>query len=295
MAKPATKTQQAGKPGAKKPTTSAPAVRRENKNAVATTGSLDEMMNQDAGRGTSQDMSDNIVPLIYILQALSPQVVKGAPQYLGKEAVPGAIWPRGTKDIIDGEEGILVQPVHFSKCWIEWLPDRGGFVARHLTRPAEAVQQEDPKKPEKKIWVMPSGNTVNESREHVVLVHGVYDKPVPFVIPMSGSQHSSSRGWMRLMNKKFAPNGEIAPAYAYLYIMRTTHRTNGKDNWFGWDIVDAGEDGAEKRVDALGDDGVAAFIEARKISKQFSSGELRAADGADETDQNAGDADNGVM
>lgn len=272
------------------PKTSAAVVRKDNKGAVAVAGNIDDMMNEDAGRGTSQDMSDNIVPLIYILQALSKQAVKGSPEYI-KGAESGTIWPRGTKDLVDGEEGILVQPVHFAKCWIEWLPDRGGFVARHPTRPSEAVQVEDPKKPDKKIWQMPSGNTVNESREHVVLVHELYEKPTPFVIPMSGSQHSASRGWMGLMNKKFTPKGDIAPSYGYLYRMRTAHRTNGKDNWHGWDITDAGEDGAEMRVDALGPEGVEAYMAARKINKQFSSGALRADDGADETDNVAGSAE----
>ncbi len=262
---------------------SVPAPRASKTTAVATKGDLDSMMNAAAGAGTSQDMSDNIVPLIYILQALSKPCVKGSPEYI-KGAESGTIWPRGTKDLVDGEEGILVQPVHFDKCWIEWLPDRGGFVARHKERPREATQVSDPKKPEKKIWQMPNGNTVNESREHVVIVHELYDTPTPFVIPMSGSQHSASRGWMGLMNRKRTPDGKgIAPSYAYLYRMRTAHRTNGKDNWHGWDITDAGDDGAEMRIDEI-DGGVEAFQEAQKVFQQFNAGVLRADNGGDETD-----------
>lgn len=258
--------------------------------AVANVDDIEKLMNAEAGRGTSQDMSDNIVPLIYILQALSKPCVKGTPEYI-KGAEPGFVWARGTKDFVDGEEGIQVQPVHFEKCWIEWLPERGGFVARHKDRPAEAKQIEDPKKPEKKIWVMPNGNTVNESREHVVLVHGMYDKPTPFVIPMSGSQHSASRGWMGLMNKKSTPDGKgIAPSYAYVYQMRTTHRTNGKDNWFGWDIVDAGDEGTPMLVTEL-ENGAEAYMLARQICQQFTSGALRADNGGDETDQVAGSGD----
>lgn len=275
------------------PKASAPAVREQNKKntALTTTADIDSMMNADSGAGTSQDMSDNIVPLIYILQALSKQAVKGTPEYLGKDAQPGTIWPRGTKDLVDGEEGILVQPVHFDKCWIEWQPDRGGFVARHKERPAEATQVSDPKKPEKKIWVMPNGNTVNESREHVVIVHELYDNPTPFVIAMSGSQHSASRGWMGLMNKKRTPDGKgIAPSYAYLYRLRTTHRTNGKDNWFGWDIADAGEDGAEMKITEI-DGGADSYMAARNLYQQFNAGILRADNGGDTTDQEMADGD----
>lgn len=257
----------------------------KGKQELATEADMLKMMEQDAGKGVSTAMEDNVVPLVYILQALSPQVVKNDPKYV-KGATPGSIWFRGTKTVIDGDEGILVQPVFFSKCVIEWRPDRGGFVSRHnVDDPKDipgARQIKNPKDPSKTKWISKDDNDLVSTREHVVLVHDVLDKPTPFVIPMSGSQHSSSRNWMGLMNSKQVPGTDkTAPSFAYLYRMKIEARTDGKNNWFGWAIEDAGgEDGGEPML--VQD--VAAYKLARKIEGDFMKGVMRAevADAPDE-------------
>lgn len=249
-----------------------------SKNAVATTkktelvvdnNEMAKMMAGDAGKGVSTAMDDNVVPLIYILQAQSPQVIKKKEEYVeGAEA--GNIWFRGTKQVV-GDEGILVQPCFFSKVWIEWMPDRGGFVARHDKRPDDAVQKTDPKNPKKKWWERPNGNTVVETREHVVLVHDVFDRPTPFVIPMSGSNHAASRGWMGSMNRKVVPGTDnTAPSFGYLYRMKTSFKTNDQGDWYAWDIED--ENGEPTLVQDM-----EAYKTARKICDDFSNGALRSA------------------
>jgi len=68
------------------------------------------LLKQDSGKGVSTAAEDNIIPLIYILQAQSaavPQAEAGCikPGIDGNAtAVAGNIWPRGTKTLIDGEE-----------------------------------------------------------------------------------------------------------------------------------------------------------------------------------------------
>ena len=181
------------------------------KEVIRSNADVSLLMEQDAGAGVSTDISDNIVPLVYILQAQSPQVLRQKPEYI-KGAEAGNIWPRGEKQVWDGEEeGVEVVPVYFDKVWIEWRPNRGGFVARHRERPELAEQRAlDPQRPDRMSWVLPSGNIVQESREHAVLVLGKYDNPTPFVIPFSGSNHTASRAWMGLMNRKKTPKGNKA-------------------------------------------------------------------------------------
>ena len=186
------------------------------------------------------------------------------------------IWFRGTKKVLDGEEGMLAQPVFFSKCVLEWRPDRGGFVARHnVDAPNEvagARQIPNPKDPKKSKWVSEDGNDLVSTREHVVLIHGVFDKPTPFVIPMAGSQHSSSKNWMGLMNAKQVPGTDkTAPSFAYIYKMCIEARTDGKNNWFGWEIADGGDDGEPLIIED-----VAAYREAKKIHDNFAKGVMRA-------------------
>lgn len=261
MAKTATATK--NKPGASR------AVATKSTGGAVVDSDLAAMMQEDAGKGVSTSMEDNVVPLIYILQSQSPQVLKKKEEYVeGAEA--GMAWFRGTRRVIDAEnEGLKVQPCYFSKCWIEWMPDRGGFVERHAKRPDDAVLKTDPKNTKKKHWERPNGNQVVETREHVVLVHGVFDQPTPFVIPMSGSQHSASRNWMGLMNRNTLPNGQAAPSYACLYVMRTIFRTNDSGDWYMWDIENVSDEGPTF-VDKD------AYVLGRKIFHDFDHGVLRA-------------------
>lgn len=260
------------------------AVTTKPKNAVSVGDDMLKLMEQDADKGVSHAMDDNVVPLVYILQPLSPQVIKKDPKHVqGAEA--GQIWFRGTKKTLDGEEGMLVQPVFFSKCVLEWRPERGGFVTRHMVESpsdiAGARQIPNPKDPKKAPkWVSEEGNDLVMTREHVVIIHDVFDKPTPFVIPMAGSQHSSSRNWMGLMNAKNVPGTDkTAPSYAYLYRMTIEPRSDGKNNWYGWEIVDGGEDGSPLLIEDI-----AIYREARKIHDNFAKGTMRADIGDHEGD-----------
>lgn len=274
MAKAATQTKGNTKPAQ----TKAVATRQSAEVDQAQIDEMNQMMMAHAGKGVSTAVEDNIVPLIYILQSNSPQVQKKGEHYVpGAEA--GHIWFRGTKTTVDGEKGILAVPCCMNKCWVEWLPDRGGFVARHDKRPAEAVLTTDPQNPKKKSWKMPNGNSVVETREHVVIVvDESLDRPAAFVIPMTGSGHGASRAWMTKQTQKVIPGTDIpAPAYGYIYNMKLQFRTNDQGDWFMWDVVDAGEDEAPLQLTDP-----AVFKMAAKICADFESGKLKA-DSGDQT------------
>jgi hypothetical protein len=248
------------------------AVATSNKSTAVDAAAQDEitkMMAQDAGKGVSTAVEDNIVPLVYILQALSPQVNKKKEEYI-QDAEAGMIWFRGTKDVVAGDDGIPVVPCHWSKSFIEWLPDRGGFVARHDSMPDDAVLTTDPQNPKRKFWKRKNGNTVVETREHVVLVLDIFDRPTPFVIPMSGSGHGSSRAWMTLMNRKVVPGTDIkSPSYGYIYRMKLAFRTNDQGDWYMWDVQD--ENGEPTMLTDP-----ATYRLARQIEADFAKGTLRA-------------------
>jgi hypothetical protein len=230
---------------------------------------MNAMMAADAGKGVSTDIADNIVPLVYILQSNSPQVQKKGENYV-QDAEDGMIWFRGSKVVVSGDDGIPVVPCHFDKCWIEWQPDRGGFVGRHKDKPANAVQKTDPANPKKKFWALPNGNHVVETREHVVIVLDVFERPMPFVIPMSGSGHGASRAWMTLMNRKVVPGTDLkAPSYGFIYRMKLQFRTNDQGDWFMWDVIDENDEPTQ-----LTDPNV--YRLARQIEADFSSGKLKA-------------------
>jgi hypothetical protein len=121
------------------------------------------------------------------------------------------------------------------------MPNRGGYVARHVDRPEDAVLTADAENPKRKFWQRPNKNVVVETREHVVLVLEGFDRPTPFVIPMSGSNHQASKEWMTLCNRKIIPGTDLkAPLYGYIYRMKLKFRTNDQGDWYMWDIGDEG-------------------------------------------------------
>src|SRR5258708_4431967 len=82
---------------------------RPNGKQVATTTDED-LLNalKSSPGGLSKDQADNLIPFIYVLQPLSPQVMKGdAARIEGAEA--GDIWLRNGP-VIKGEDGMLFQP-----------------------------------------------------------------------------------------------------------------------------------------------------------------------------------------
>lgn len=252
----------------------------------------------DAGKGVSTLASDNIVPLIYILQAQSPQCLAQKQECIkpgldgNKTAVAGNIWFRGTKELVDGElEGLLVQLCHFRVVFIEWGPERGdGLRGRHDKRPSEAVEVKDPKNPKRSKWVMPeTGNIIVETREHAVLVHREGGGLEPYIISMAGSNHNAARMWMTAIGRKTIPgtDGIRAPLFGYMWRMKTIPRTNDDGDWFAWEIED--EDQFCKDVGA--------YKMARQLHLDFEAGTKQAdiaADGIDESQSSNEDGDEGI-
>lgn len=227
------------------------------------------------GRGISTKAEDNLVPLVYILQAQSPQVLPRNPKYI-KGAAASDIWLRNSRvEIVKGDEGMLFQPCYFLKDFVEWKPrdDGGGFIARHAAVPSDARRAEDPKNPNKVVWIRPSGNEVIETRNHFGFVvggkYGLVGYPglvLPYVIPMTGSGHTTSRAWMNLI-RSFIVDGVEADSFARYYRLHTVQRSNAAGDWFGWEISDDGWVESE-----------AAFMRGEQLYASMERGEKAAAD-----------------
>lgn len=253
-------------------------------NVQTTTPSfLASKIEADAGKGVSTLADDNLVPLIYVLQAQSPQCNKRGPDYV-EGAEDGAIWLKNSGlAAIAGDVGILFQPCVFEKNWVEWVPRTagGGFAGRHNQKPETAVEKAmDPAQPDSLSWVLPNGNIVKETRYHIGIVHLPDGGRRPYVIPMSGSNHTPSRGFMTMIGSK-QEGGHTAPSWAALYLLRTKSKTNKKGTWSLWDVSDAGWVQSEDDYDR-----------GAKLHASFTSGE-KTIDAEDDTakhDEGGGNA-----
>lgn len=251
-------------PATTKQSTAAPANVRINPQLPA---HLRDRMKADAGRGLSGKQEDNLVPMIYILQAQSPQVLKKNSAYIqGAEA--GCILLRNAANpLVPVDEAIFFQPCAFDKDVVEWIPrdDGGGFVARHrfegredkidhVAQRLKAKRIEDPKNPNKVRFVLPNGHELIETRYHIgyvgrelesrkldedVTIYSIAGQPMPFVIPLSSTGHTFSKAWMFYMNQIQGVNG-IAPSYSRIYKLSTKFLQNTQGDWYGWDYEDIG-------------------------------------------------------
>lgn len=222
-------------------------------------------MEADAGKGVSTRAEDNLIPMMRILQSLSPQVLKQKAEYI-KGAEAGNIFVRGLPEpVINGDEGVFFQPCHFTKKWVEWIPrdQGGGIVERYDEKLEEAELYEDPKTG-RKTWMLPNGHELVETRYHTGILH-FGDERMSVVIPLSSTGHSFSKAWMLAMNMKKTPGGRKAPAWAFLYQLITVPQSNAKGDWFTFSFKDAGMVPSEEDYEA----GKSLFAAVDTGAKQF--------------------------
>ena len=197
---------------------------------------------QDAGKGISTDPQDKLIPLIYLLQTNSPQVVEQSDRYV-QGAVPGAFWLRNTPvdPIIYGDDGMEFMPCYAYKEWVEWGRPRGtGLVDRHKYRPRDAVKKVVPTDDggTRNAWMLKNGNEVVETRYHIgyVLNHPS-GRPLPYCIPLKGTGHTFSRMWTTVMDG--IQEGDcILPSWACSYRLTTRYRRQGTYAWFQIELAE---------------------------------------------------------
>jgi len=188
------------------------------------------LLQQYAGAGTSAAAEHNTIPMVYVLQSNSPAVNKRDESNYITGAEPGDLWLRNAASpIVKGTEGVLFQPCYLAWMFVEWKPERQGFVAAHPTRPADCRQQPvDPNDEDSRWqWERPNGNYV----EDTCYVYGLINMEHPYVIPLSSTGYRVARDWNTDMrNRKH--NGQPLPVFGTIYRLKTAFRSNAKGNWF---------------------------------------------------------------
>lgn len=230
------------------------------------------------GAGVSTDAADNLIPMARVLQPLSPEVQKK-----GTNSIPGAepgdiLIKNAPNPIIKADDGFLFQPCYFDKGFVEWLPRSkgggggGGFVAMHKEEPKDTESRPNPENPEKTIRVRKSnGNLVVETRYHGGFIIADGEPPMPAVIPFSGSGHSVSKRWMMLMNKKVVDGAKV-DSFAILYKFVTVHVERGGNNWFMFEVSDAGEEDANGLPTTRWVDSVEDYERGKALSDSLTTG-----------------------
>jgi hypothetical protein len=191
-----------------------------------------------SGRGVSTKAEDQLIPLIYLLQKGSPQCDKRGNKYV-QDAEPGDFFLRGDlRPIRSGVTGVEVQPCEMRRLWVEFFPNRGGYVTEHDRPPGDLESRiSNENGIEKIIQVRRSnGNVIQDTRQFYVLIEGQ-----PYALPCKSTGHTFAREWTTYQNRLLHPaTGNVLPAFAHRYLLTSTPVDGKKGNWFGLKFADRG-------------------------------------------------------
>lgn len=197
--------------------------------------------------GYSERSEDSMIPILAILQDNSAEVKKKHSKYI-EGAEPGDLIIRSLGRVIkmgDNLPPLVLQPAGFDHVWVEWQgePGEGAPVGQYPfeERPAEAVEQPDPQNPDRTVWRMPNGNRLVDTRYHYCNILSDDGSAMPVVVPMGGTNHTTSRSWTAQMKQHRMPGKAAkAPSFFRQYGLRTKFKQRGEQSWYNYTVADLG-------------------------------------------------------
>jgi hypothetical protein len=221
--------------------------------AVVQRKAVGAMMEEDEGAGfENADKDSYAVPFYSILQSGSPQVKRTEGAYIEK-AEEGMIYNSVTREVFDGQEGILVLPLHFRRSFTRWGSRKMGGGLKGEYEPGDPIigqlRAEGGKNDGFGARYLPdskgefhkdTSDVVNDTRTHYlfhVRENGAFS---PGVLSVTSTQIKKSKMWMSVMDgiKKARADGTLftPPMFSHLYRLTTVAESNDQGSWWGWKI-----------------------------------------------------------
>jgi hypothetical protein len=260
------------------------------------------MIEEDAGVGISTDPNDFLIPMVYILQPLSPQVLRDNTEMFIEGAEPGHIYLKNSlSEPIQGD--IWFQPcVHYRK-WVEWVPRKqgGGFVASYDPAPPapgvdprkpppilKAGEYRDPDNPKNLRWKINGSNDLVDTQYYVGnVVEEDGSNPREHIIALASTGHTFGKTLMTAArNRPALKSGMAPPLYLYMYHIITKMRSNQAGEWYVYDLPDPQDLDGSNVVRKVPQD---LFVRGRTLAKAFGEGAIKA-DYTSQQDDGAGAA-----
>lgn len=185
------------------------------------------------------DSSVSVMPFLRILQQLSPQLNKKKPEYI-PEAAEGLLFNSVTNQLYEPPVEVIVG--RFDRYYIEWKPDRGGFVQVHTPgEVGEALARRQLTRDRKNRIVHPeTDNVYSETFVYYVLLTEYLTEGV-CLLSLSSTQLKEARRWNRQLSNTFLP-GTLRRALPYWLRWHLTFPevSNDEGDWRGLKVDFAG-------------------------------------------------------
>jgi hypothetical protein len=213
------------------PEQSAAVIRSDRSAVVKTNGGGNALAALEASGDTGFEtvtQQDLMIPRLTILQDLSPQVKPNRSEYI-EGAGPGHIFDTATGFLANEIEVI---PAYFERRYLEWQPDRGGFVADHGTNNERYVACGGDGF---SFAITPEGNLIQPTMTFYVI--NVTEGALQCVLPMSSVFMKHGRHWMSVMSSYIIPGtSQRGKLWSRSWTMKTIEQQNDKGDWWGWQI-----------------------------------------------------------
>lgn len=164
------------------------------------------------------------IPFIRILQKLSPQLNKQKPEFVSG-AEEGDWFNTTSKETYGPEVNVIV--LKFERVFIEWKPNRGGFMGYHTPENAERLAVDT----SFGNWKTKDGNELAETYVYMVLIDGHESEGI-VVLSFTSSAIKVAKEWNRLMITHVMDNGQKAKPYYLVWKLSTEYKENEKGTWY---------------------------------------------------------------
>ncbi len=225
----------------------------------------------DAGVGMDFSMDDLLIPFVSLLQTDSKQCVKQGEDYIeGAEA--GMIANTATKELFGAEEGMLLVPAKRRRTFVEWAPNRGGFIAEHEPG-SPIVRQALASGAKKSELKTDAGNDLQETFSIWGIIVDADRVPQGFcVVPCTSSKIKPYRAyWTRIDSAKITKSAPIFANVLRLSSRFVPDHPSGK-KFFTYVLTPAGD----SVVGSLLDPTSQAYIVAKELREAINQGRAKA-------------------
>ena len=241
----------------------------QKKTTEVVVSQLDKILEEDSGAGLENFTTDDMqIPFVRILQALSPQLNKQDSLYI-KGAEQGDIFNTVSQEIYKADEGLTIVPCYFEKKFLEFaLRSTGGGFIKELKPTDNDINLTNR---EGTIEMLPSGNELVRTHQHLVIAKGANGEYAPAVLDMKKTQLKVSRRWNTLKNGIRLPSGKPMPIYGTAWNLFTVSESNDQGTWYNYKL---------DRVTEITPDVEEMMLEARNMYQSVRKGEVKMAAGS---------------
>lgn len=246
------------------------AVATKEKNELAVVDAA--MFAQDAGMGMeNMGQEDLALPFLKLLSGLDSVLDTN------EDARKGDIYNTVTGEIYKGKTGIQVIPCAYQRRFIQWAPrGQGSGAPVAIYEPGDAIPKTERSPEDNKEYVVGgSGEYIEETHQHFVLIVGEDGSLETALIAMKSTQLKKSRKWNSMIASVTmqGPNGAfVPPRFSHIYHLKSAQEENSKGSWHGWEI---------SRVGPIQDQ--ATYVRAKDFAQSITAGDVVVKHGEEET------------